>query len=83
MDKYLIEVYLPYTGKSYDLRIPSDITIADAINLISIALEKVTDGVYRSTKDSVLCDRENRQILDINKTADELNLKNGSQLILI
>ncbi len=83
MDKYLIEVYLPYTGKSYDIRISSDITIADAINLISVALEKVTGGVYRSTKDAVLCDREKRQILDVNKTADELNLKNGSQLILI
>lgn len=83
MDKYLIEVYLPYTGKSYDIRISSDITIADAINLISVALEKVTGGVYRSTKDAVLCDREKRQILDVNKTADELNLKSGSQLILI
>ena len=83
MDKYLMEVYLPYTGKSYDVRVPSDITIADAINLISVALEKVTDGVYRSTKDAVLCDRDNRQILDVNKTAEELNLKNGSQLILI
>lgn len=83
MDKYLIEVYLPYTGKAYDVRIPADITIADAINLISVALEKVTGGVYRSSKDAVLCSKENQQILDINRTADELNLKNGSQLILI
>ena len=83
MDKLLIEVHLPYTGKSYDIRIPYDITIADAINLISFSLAKVTDGGYRFSDDAVLCDRETQQMLDINKTACELNLKNGSQLVLI
>lgn len=83
MDKYLVEVYLPYTGKSYDIRIPSEIFVADAINLISASLEKVTGGAYRFSKDAVLCDRETQAVLDINKTVEELNLKNGSRLILI
>lgn len=83
MDKLLVEVYLPYTGKAYDIRLPSDIVIADAIQLICSALEKVTNSVYRAADDAVLCDKDSKQILDINKTAVELNLKNGSQLILI
>lgn len=83
MDDYLIEIYLPYTGKIYDIAVPSDIIIADAIELISSALEKLTDGVYRFSRDAVLCDKESNSILDINKKAFELGIRNGTRLILI
>lgn len=83
MDKYLIEVYLPYTEKSYDIYIPQNILIFDATRLISNALEKVTNGVYKSTPNAVLCEKNNCDVLDVNKRAYELNIKNGSKLILI
>ena len=83
MNSYLIEVYLPYTNKTYNISIPTDIIIADAINLISYALEKLTDGLYRFSKDAVLCDKESDSILDVNKRAFELGIRNGTHLILI
>ena len=83
MDYYVFDIYVPALMQSFDVRVPKDIYLYQAISLISEALEKYTDGVFRASDDSVLCNKENGLMLNVNSTPTELGLVNGTQLILI
>lgn len=83
MNQFLFEIYVPSLMKSFDVRVPKDIFLYQAIPLITEALEKYTDGVYKASDDEVLCNKENGLMLNLNSTPIELGLLNGSQLVLI
>ncbi|MBQ6570357.1 MAG: hypothetical protein IJL87_08870 [Clostridia bacterium] len=83
MNQLLFEIYVPALMQKFDVKVPKDIYLYQAIALISEALEKYTNGVYRSNDDAVLCSKESGLILNVNSTPTELGLINGSQLILI
>jgi len=51
--------------------------------LISKAVMELSDEYYISSNDELLCDRESGNIFNINVSVKELDLKNGSRLMLI
>ncbi len=83
MNKYLIEIYLPACGKSFQLRVPRDVPLAQWLPLAARLLERQSGGLFVSGASTVLCDRQTGDIYDINRTARELGFQNGSAALLI
>lgn len=81
--KYIVEVYLPAAQKTFDLRIPASSRIGE-INVLSAALcAELSGGSFAATRQSALLDAKSGKILDVNMTAEEQGIRNGSRLILI
>ena len=83
MEKIIVEVYVPSAEEKFDIFIPLTSKMSEIINLVIAALNEFVDGKYKKTKDSILCEAETGKIYDINKSVQELEIKNGSKLILI
>ncbi|GKU77584.1 EsaB/YukD family protein [Paenibacillus sp. L3-i20] len=83
MDKYLIEVYIPVLNRSYDVYIPALVKLYEVEALLVAAITELSDGYFTARQDTVLCDTLSGMLLDINKSAMELGLQNGSRLMLI
>lgn len=83
MDKTIVEVYVPIIPKSYDIFIPQNSQMADVLELIKRAVYDLSDGRFIPDAKTALCMRETGSIIDINKSANESGIKNGSKLMLI
>ncbi|WP_186580063.1 methyltransferase [Aquibacillus kalidii] len=83
MDKVLVEIYVPASSQTFDVFVPIESKIHEVVHLVSNTMTELSQGYYRSTKDTVLCERDTGIILDINATAEEIGLINGSKLMLV
>ena len=83
MSKILVEVYLPVLHQSFDVYIPLTMQLHSVEPLLLKAIQEVTNGYYDYAQQAVICDRDTGEILDINQTALELSLQNGSRLMII
>lgn len=82
-DKTLLCVTLPATRKSYDLWVPTDMTMHDASILIAGILESYEKDRFVATDTSILMVHDTGAILDPNCTVEEAGLVNGSRLVLV
>lgn len=83
MEKILIEVFVPAIEKTFDVYIPPTLKMHEVEMLLSSAISELSSGYFAKSPDTVLCERKNGIIIDINKSASELGLQNGSNLMLI
>lgn len=83
MDKYLIELFVPAANKTYDVFIPKNIQIFEIITLIAYQVENLSEGQFKKSPDTILCFRDTGSIIDMNRLVSELNIKNGTRLLLI
>ena len=83
MDKILVEIYMPIIARSYDVYIPLMLKIHEVEKLLATAFAELSDGYISPSSEPTLCDKESGKPLDINKSALELGLMNGSKLMLI
>lgn len=83
MNKILVEIYLPATNSRYDVYIPLKIKLFEVLTLVSSSFTELSKGYFIASDDVVICDKETGTILDINQSAEELGLQNGSKLMLI
>jgi hypothetical protein len=83
MEKILVEVFVPSIEKTFDVYIPQNLKMFEIEILLSTSIAELSSGYFAKSNDTVLCDRKNGIILDINKSALELGLQNGSTLMLI
>lgn len=83
MRKLMVSVFLPAALQSYDLLIPAHMRLSQLTPLISGALSQVSSGQYADNSNSMLCDFESGNILNINMTAWESGMRNGSKLMLV
>ena len=83
MDKVLVEIFLPAANASYDVRIPLHSRMSEILQMVSKLLGDLSAGKYLPADDSVLCDRDSGEVLNINLTAAESGLRNGSRLMLV
>lgn len=83
MNRLNIEVYLPAMLKSFDVQIPADMKLSQITPLVSDALAQMSGELYSSDASPILCSLEDGNILNINMTAWNLGLRNGSRLMLI
>jgi len=83
MDKVLIEIFLPASSTSYDVYVPSASRMSEVLALVSKVISELSEGKYKPTAETVLCDRDSGVIFNLNLTIAELGIKNGSRLMLI
>lgn len=83
MDKVMVSLYIPATGKNYDIRLPQSLSVSQATELISVFFANGARGAFIPDASSVLCDRESGNIYPVNSSIQKLKLKNGSRLMLI
>jgi len=83
LDKILVEVNIPGANKSYDVYIPLRIKLHEVISLLAVSLAELSHGYIISKEEAVICDKLTGIILDINMSAEEHGLINGSKLMLI
>lgn len=82
-DKILVEIYLPAMNKNYDVYIPIKSKLYEIVSLLAPAFTELSGDYFRSSDDTVICDKVTGTILNINISAEELGLHNGSKLMLI
>ncbi|MCR8643644.1 methyltransferase [Paenibacillus sp. N1-5-1-14] len=83
MDKILVEVYTPAINQAYDVYIPLTLKLYEVEILLTNAIADLSNGYFAASRDTVICNRETGTILDIDMSAQELGLHNGSRLMLI
>lgn len=83
MKKYLVDVYLPASGKHYDVYLPTGKLIGEATQLLVNIAESLSGGSYKGTEDSVLLDATSGEPLNRNVTVYDAGIRNSSKLILI
>jgi len=81
--KFVIDVYVPASGNKYEMRIPASIQMFNVLELIKKAVSESEDGRYCPDDTAVLCDKNTGEILNLNLTAFEMGLKNGSEIMII
>lgn len=82
-NKVLVEVSVPVAEKRFDIYIPNDVVMRDLTRMIASTLEGLTDGNYKATLESILCDATTGLPYDLDKFVVELKINNGSRLILL
>lgn len=83
MDKILVEIYVPLLDRSFDMFIPPASSMCDVLELIKKAVTEMSDGRFIANKNTTLCHREDGTIISINLSVYELEIRNGSKLMLI
>ncbi|MCM1026241.1 MAG: hypothetical protein NC432_07380 [Roseburia sp.] len=81
-NKILLELYLPAAEKSFEIRVPKQIKVAQAVGMLVEFLKKRDEG-YLPTEDSVLCDLESGRVFDANAFIGCIGLQNGSRVMLV
>ena len=83
MNKVLVNVYIPILNKSYDIYIPLQSQLYEVTELIKRAVYELSEGQFMPSRDTVLALRASGEILDFNRSVFELNIGNGTKLMLI
>ena len=83
MNKELVEVFVPALDHTFDIYIPLDLPMYSVLGLMRKAIEELSDKRFITDRNTVICHREDGMILDINLSAYELGIHNGSKLMLI
>lgn len=81
--EYLVEVYLPAIGRSFDVHIPRDKKIGEITERMEEKFVKQNIGYYKSFEGAVLCEREEGAVLHKELTPDEMGILTGTRLMLI
>lgn len=80
---YMVELYIPAAGRSYDVKIPKYRCIAELVPELEREMEKRTEGEICSDGKAILCDGEAGIILNPACTPEETGILNGTRLMLI
>jgi len=83
MPKLLVEVFVPVAGRAFDMFIPAHLMLYDALRLMNKMVAELSGGLFVPDGETTLCDRQTGAILNINLSVAELNLQNGSKLMLM
>jgi len=82
-NKALVEIIVPAASQKYDVYIPLESKMSEVIKMVSGALSDLSDGKYKATEESILCNADTGIIFNVNMEVAELGIKTGSRLMLI
>lgn len=83
MNKILLELFIPATGKIIEIRVPRNLKVATARDMIIGYLKSLSELEYVPSDRSVLCDYETGAIFEANLFINQLGLMNGSKIMII
>lgn len=82
MQKICVVLEVPSTGRSFDIMMPTTLSIGDATELLTGALRELSAGQYVPTGEEILCRRNGAQLLRRSRTAGDYGVCEGEHLIL-
>lgn len=80
---YMVELYIPAAGRSFDVKIPKYRSIAELVPELEREMEKRTEGMICPDGKAILCDGEAGIVLNPACTPEETGILNGTRLMLI
>lgn len=83
MSRILINLEVPTIGRKYNLWILDDKRIYDTIRLMVKGIDELNDECYKPKKMPLLYSKDSGERYDINLTAKEADIKNGTEVILV
>lgn len=83
MNKVLVKLYVPLLDEVYDVWLPLNKKVSNVITLLMKAVNEFCGGYYNPTKMPLLYDKLSGNVLDINLTIKDANIRNGMEIILI
>ncbi len=84
MKKILITVFVLGLGKEYDIFIPIDIPLMNAINMIQKSIFELSEENYVIKQDNqILLYNESGNIINSNNVVKYSGLKNGSKVLMV
>lgn len=83
MKKYLVDVYLPAAGKHFDVFLPENKYIGEAVSLIAEAVIPLSGNNFERTADTMLINANNGTVYNSNITVFDAGIRNSSKLILV
>ena len=83
MDKIVVEVYVPTLKTAYDMFIPADAMMYEVLALMKKAVLDLSGGKFMPDENTIICYRSNGAIININLSVFELDIHNGTKLMLI
>ena len=82
MNKLLISIYVLNIESQYDLMIPINLSVKEAIDLIQDAIVELSSNSYKKNMEAVLYDEDGKNINQENIVKFS-GLKNGSKVLLV
>ncbi len=83
MNKILLELYIPASGKFIEIRVPRQIKVADLRNMLMSYLINQEDSDYIPSNNTLICDFDTGKPYNWNLFVEQLQLKNGSRIMII
>ena len=83
MEKVLVEVYIPALEMTFDAFVPLQSQMSEVLELVKKAAAEMSDGRFVANRNTAICHREDGTIININLSVFELEIRNGSKLMLI
>ncbi|MDR1703302.1 MAG: hypothetical protein LBS19_01270 [Clostridiales bacterium] len=83
MTKYLVDVYIPASGRHIDAFIPAGKLISDTTALLVRLAESICGGSFKGTPDTMLLDAASGRPFDRNINVFDAGIRNSSKLLLI
>lgn len=83
MEKYLIEVYVPAGGITYDIFIPCELKLSEVKNLIVKMVNELMDSVAVFGENALLCYADSGKVINETLTVQKSLIQHGTKLILI
>jgi archaellum biogenesis ATPase FlaH len=83
MNKILINIYIPYLDKNYDIFLPINVETKYAMDLIQDQLKEISNGYYCKKENIILIDSLTTKVINLNNIVKFSGLRNGSRVILL
>ena len=84
MKKILVSIFVLTLGEKYDLFIPIDMKLLDALNLIQKSIKELSDGEYIvKPEDKILIYNEDGNMINTANIVKFSGLKNGCKVMMI
>lgn len=82
MNKILVTVYVLSLEIQYDILIPINLGMKEALDLMQKSIVELTSGSYKK-KDDVILFNEDGNVINYNNIVKFSGLKNGSKIMMV
>ena len=82
MKKVLVSIYVLKLDKTYDLKLPINLPMADVLQLIQTAIKEMNDA-YEINNKAKLYESITGNLINLNNIVKYSGIKNGEKLMLV
>ncbi len=83
MDNVLVEVYVPALGQTFDIFIPLELPMHQVLELIKKVVTEISGGHFKADQNTAICYHDDGNLININLSVWQLQIQNGTRLMLI